>query len=251
MNSKFIKSAVIGLVVVLVLSLGIVAVFAQDDTTPDTDTETTPTLPFGRGDLDTDTAPTMPFGRGDFGGRGGHHDGADDEALAAALGITPEQLQAARQKVMADRLAQAVEDGSLTQDQANTMLAMEALKSYIDRDAILAAVLGMTVDELDAARADGTLSDLMAGIDQTELQEKTQAATEAAVQQAVSDNVITQDQADLVLEQMANGTNLLGRSGGHGHSGDFDGGRGGFRTAPDQTDDTESGEAVAPFAFGA
>jgi len=243
MNNKFIKSAVIGLVVVLVLSLGIVAVFAQDDTTPDTDTETAPTMPFGRGD----------FGdRGHFGGRGGHRDGADDEALAAALGITQEELQAARQRVMADQLAQAVEDGTVTQDQANTMLAMEALKSFIDRDEILAAALGMTVDELDAARADGTLYDLMAGIDQTELQEKTQAATEAAVQQSVSDNVITQAQADLVLEQMANGTSLLGRSGGHGHpDGDFGGGRGGFRTAPDQTDDAESGEAVAPFGFGA
>jgi hypothetical protein len=238
MNNKFTKSAVIGLVIVLVLSLGVVAAFAQDDTPPDTDTETFP-------------APAMPFGRGDFGGRGGHHSGADDEALAAALGITQEELQAARQEVMAERLAQAVEDGFLTQDQANTMLAMEALKSYIDRDAILAAALGMTVEEVEAAREDDTLYDLMAGIDQTELQEKTQAAMEAAVQQAVSDNVITQDQADLVLEQMANGASLLGRSGGHHHPGNFGGGRGGFRTAPDQTEDTESGEAAAPFAFGA
>jgi hypothetical protein len=237
MNKKFTKTMIIGLVTILVLALGTVAAFAQDDTTPDTDT--TPALPFG------------PGGFGSFGGPRGHHDfgGADDEALAAALGITVEELQAARQKVYVDRLAQAVEDGIITQEQADSMQAMNALKAYIDRQAILAEALGMTVNELEAARADGSLSDTLAGITPADLQERMQAATEAVVQQAVADGVITQAQADLVLEQIANGAGMIGGFGGHHGRGGM-GGFGGFhdfRTPP--ADDLDNDALTT--AFGA
>lgn len=231
MNNKFTKTMVIGFVVMLVLSLGAVAAFAQDDATPD-----------------TDTLPAMPFGRGGFGGHRGHHGfggGANEEALAEALGITVEELQAAREKLMAERLAQAVEDGYMTQEQADSMLAMHAVHAYIDRQAILADVLGLTVEELEAARADGSLYDTLANITPAELQARMQAAMEAAVQQAVADGAITQAQADLILEQIASGAGMMGRFGGH-HG--FGGGmRGGFRTPlPDDVD----GSAFAP-AFGA
>lgn len=209
MNNKMSKTVVVGVIVVLLLSLGVVAAFAQDDTT--TDVPTTPALPFGRG-------------------FGGHHgfghfgDGDNDRQaeLAAALGITVEELEAAQQKVFAENLAQAVEDGALTQDQANTMLAMHALKSYIDREAMMAEALGLTADELATAIEDGTLYDLLANITPADLQAKMQAAMETAVAQAVADNVITQEQADLVLAQLANGLGMMG--GRHG----FGGGRGGF-----------------------
>ena len=46
MNNKFTKTMVIGFIAILVLSLGTVAAFAQEDTTPDTDAQ--PALPFGR-----------------------------------------------------------------------------------------------------------------------------------------------------------------------------------------------------------
>jgi hypothetical protein len=221
MKNNFTKTMVISFVVILVLALGAVAAFAQNDTTPDTDT--TPALPSG------------PGGFRSFGGRPGHHDfgGSDDESLAAALGITVEELQAARQKVYADRLAQAVEDGYLTQEQADNMQAMNALKAYIDRQAILAEVLGMTAGELDAARDDGSLSDILANITPAELQERMQAATESAVQQAVADGVITQAQADLVLDQIANGAGMLGGFGGHHGRGGMDfGGSRGFSVPP-------------------
>jgi hypothetical protein len=232
MNNKLTKTMVVGLVAILVLSLGAVAAFAQDDAIPDTDTQ-----------------PALPYGRGGFAGPRGHHgfDGRDDETLAAALGITVEELQAARQKAAAERLAQAVEDGYLTQDQANTMLAMMALHEYIDRDAIMAQVLGLSTEELQAAREDGTLFDLLADITPADLQEKMQAAMEASVAQAVADNVITQDQAELVLEQMANGAGMMGKFGGHHGFG----GHGGFRGFPGAAQGSETGEAVAPFAFGA
>lgn len=204
MNNKLTKTMVLGFIVILVLSLGAVSVFAQDDTTPD-----------------TDTVPTMPFGRGGFGSFGGHHGhhgsgGADEEALAEALGITVEELQAARQKLMADRLAQAVEDGIMTQEQADTMLAMSAVKAYIDREVILADALDMTVEELEAAREDGSLYDILSAITPADLQAQMQAATESAVQQAAADGAITQAQADLITEQIANGAGMMGRFGGRG-----------------------------------
>lgn len=206
MTNKLAKTVIIGLVAVLVMSLGAVAVFAQDDTTPETPSN--PALPFGRG----------------FRGHG--HGDANDEALAAELGITVEELAAARQQVAADRIAQAVEDGLLTQDQANTMLAMQALQDYIDREAIMAEALGLSVDELTTAREDGTLRDLLSNITPAELQESMQAATEAAVQKAVADNVINQNQADLVLEQLQNGLGNHGRFGGHHGFGNHEGFRG-------------------------
>jgi hypothetical protein len=233
-NSRRTSVAIIALIAVLVMAVGAVAVLAQDDA-PDN--------------------PALPFGRGGFHGHGGHHgrgqsDG--DEDLAEALGITVEELQAARQKVYADRLAQAVEDGYLTQDQANTLLAMQALKGYLDRGAIMAQVLGLSLEEFEAAHEEGTtLRDLLADITPADLQERMQSAVEDAVQQAVEDNVITAEQAALVLERLQDGLGMPGAYGDHhgfgGHRG-F-GGRGfhdfhGFRGAP-QTDG--DGEAIYPF----
>lgn len=229
MTSRVAKTVIIGLLVVLIVSLGAIAVFAQDDS-PTPDTPAIPGIP-------------MPFGRG----FGGHHGfgrfGGDTDRqaqLADALGITAEELEAAQQKVLADNLAQMVEDGTLTQDQANTMLAMHALKSYIDREAIMAQALGLTADELAAAIEDGTLSDLLANTTPADLQAKMQAATETAVAKAVADNVITQEQADLVLAQLANGLGMMGRHHGSG------GGPGGFRGLGMIPRPDEAGATAAP-----
>jgi hypothetical protein len=249
MKNRSTKIIIIGLIAVLVMSLGALAVFAQDDAPPSDAPQN------GDTQQDAPVKPGMPFGRGNYHGWDdgfrGHGNSANDEALAEALGISLEQLQAARQKVYANRLAQAVEDGYLTQDQANTILAMEALKGYLDRTALIAQVLGISVDEFEAAHDDGTLNDLLANITPAELQEKMQAAVETAVQQAVTDNAITQEQADLVLAQIQNGLQFRGTMGpesfgGHhgGHGGrDFHG----FRGTP-QTDDAPS---ASPTGFGA
>lgn len=230
MNNRFTKTMVLGFIVILVLSLGAVSAFAQDDTT--TDSDANPALPFG------------------FGGHRGHHGsrGADEEALAEALGISVEELQAAREKIMADRLAQPLEDGTLTQEQADNIQAMQAVKEVIDREAILAEVLGMTVEELEVAREDGSLYDILANITPADLQEQTQAAMETAVNQAVADGAITQAQADLIIEQIANGEGRMGKFGGSGSFGGKRGGGmpGGFRTPlPDDADSTTT------TAFGA
>ena len=220
MKKPWNKTILVGVLVVLVMAIGAVSVFAQAGTQ-------TPVVP------DEDTA--VPYGDG-FYGRGGfdHHGmGGDNQAdLAAALGISVEELQAAQAKAQAARIAQAVEDGYLTQDQANLMLAMQALRGVVDHEALMAQALGITVEELQAAHDDGTLRDLLDNITPADLQAKVQAAYTAAVQQAVTDNVITQEQADLVLAQAADGMGFGfgGMRGGHGRGGmhSFGGGMRGF-----------------------
>lgn len=155
-----------------------------------------------------------------WGGPGDQGDSNWLENLAEALGITVDQLQEAQEQAYAATVTDAVAAGQLTQEQADQILARQALKSYVDRRAILAEALGMTVDELEAALADGQSPvDLMAaqGIDSTTLQANAQAAYEAAVQRAVTDGVITQAQADQILSD--GGFGLFGRGGFGGHDG--------------------------------
>jgi hypothetical protein len=162
-------------------------------------------------------------GGGFFGGLIGPDSGIDQEALLAeALGISVEELQTARQEA-ADLAIQArIDSGELTAEQAELLKARQAIHDYIDREALTAAALGMTVEELQAAHEAGT--DLPAlieekGLTEEEFQAALQSAYESAVQQAVEDGVITQAQADLLLSSDAG----MPFGGSHGFD---DGGRG-------------------------
>ena len=231
----------IGVIVVLVLGLMGSVVLAQD-ATPEAEAPAQESVP------NTESLPGgQRFGgRGDFGRR--MDNGTWLENLAEALGITTDQLEAAQNEAYAASVADAVAAGQITQEQADQILAAQALKNAINRQEIMATALGMTVDELEAARADGqTLVDLMVAqsIDSATLQANAQAAFEAAVQQAVADGVITQAQADAFLAQ--GGFNLFGGGGGGHHGGrDGRGGRGfGFPLAPDSaTPDTTAPETT-------
>lgn len=163
-------------------------------------------------------------------GRGfGHHFGfgadVDYEALLAdALGISVDELQAARQEAHDLAIQAAVEAGDLTQEQADMMAAMAALKGAIDPQAITAQVLGISVEELEELRGErGAMSDLLEekGLTQEEFRAQMQAAYEAAVAQAVEDGVITQEQADQILAGEAGfGRGFMpGGRGGHGGRG--------------------------------
>ncbi|MEA3336185.1 MAG: hypothetical protein U9R25_09775 [Chloroflexota bacterium] len=114
--------------------------------------------------------------------------------LAEALGISVAELENARDAAAAARLAQAVEDGRITQEQADLMQARQDLREYMD--------------------------DINFG-------ESMRQAYENALQQAVAAGVITQEQADSIL---SNGPVMRGFApkGGHrfdtfrgGGSGDF------------------------------
>ena len=187
--------------------------------------------------------------------RGLHHgflsrgNSAHDAYLAEALGITLEQLQAARRTAMAAYLADAVTAGDITQEQADLALARHALRDIIDQKALLAEALGMTEEELQAALDDGqSLPDLMAaqGMDADTLQTNVQAAYEAAVARAVADGVITQAQADAVLAQESN----FGLFGGHGRGGRGHHGRGGPWSLP-SLPDSDSDDATTDTNFDA
>jgi len=195
-------------------------------------------------------------GKGLHRGPGGY----TDSDLATALGITVDELTAARQKAFETALTQAVEKGLITQAQADDLKTNGSAFPYgnrwekwlaesgFDFDSLLADALGITVEKLqsaytqaynaniDQAVTDGTLTqeqaDLRKGMvalraDKT-FQASMQSAYEAAVQQAVKDGVITQAQADLIIKD-ASSTGSLFDMGGPRGFGDFGGGPGGGR----------------------
>jgi hypothetical protein len=174
-----------------------------------------------------------------------------DTDLAAALNITVDQLTAAREKAEAAALKQAVDQGLITQTQADDLAAgTDTLpfggrwESYlsqkgIDTNALLADALGIPVDELSAAQTaaqaaaqsartgetspDGQMTQEQTGLMQAEqalranesFQGAMQTAFEAAVKDAVSSGVITQAQADLILANQTGSSFGAGMRGGH------------------------------------
>lgn len=212
-------------------------------------------------DVTTTPEATTPTNPGNSTGRLGDRlpsGSSSSEELAAALGITTDELNTAYQAAYEKALAQAVEQGLITQTQADDLKAKGSTFHLggrgnrwlsggdIDFDALLAEALGISVDELQAAYSqayiaridqavtDGTMTaeqaDLMKGQyllrNNTAFQDAMQTAYQAAVQQAVSDGVITQAQADLILANSADHFDggmglpgLGGMGGGHGHHG--------------------------------
>ena len=131
-----------------------------------------------------------------------------DAHLADALGITVDELNAARQKAVLAAIDQAVAEGLLTEDEAELMKARNLVKDAIDTQALQAEALGMTADELQAALDEGqSLQDLLTAKDLTPAayREAYQAAYENAIQALVDQDVITADQAELLLTQPAAG----------------------------------------------
>lgn len=142
------------------------------------------------------------------------------EDLAAEKGVDMADVQVAMEAARAEAIAQAVTDGTITQAQADEMLSHAwqpngpmghggpgggLLEGVIDPAAMhetLANVLGVTVEELQAAREQGkTLEELAAekGVDMADVQAAMDAARTDAVNQAVADGIITQAQADQIL----------------------------------------------------
>lgn len=131
-----------------------------------------------------------------------------DALLADALGITVDELNAARQQANLAAIDQAVAEGLLTEDEAELMKARNLVKATIDTQALQAEALGMTADELQAALDDGqSLQDMLTAKDLTPAayREAYQAAYENAIQALVDQGVITADQAELFLTQPAAG----------------------------------------------
>jgi hypothetical protein len=183
-------------------------------------------------------------------GKGDAPLGNYNEALAEALGITLEELKAAYEKAFASAIESALDEGLLTQDQADNLLSGDRLGLRVrrgfrgfgeDMNEHLAEALGISVAELEAAQVqaretviadaleDGTITqeqaDLMnaRGAISTYVQEAMTKAYNEAVEQAVADGVITQAQADLLLENRPEGFRGPGGFPGFGGRGMFGG----------------------------
>ncbi len=142
-----------------------------------------------------------------------------EELLANALGITVEELEIAQAEAREAALVQAVEDGKITAEEADLIRAQWRLKTHIDHDALVAAALGITVEDLEAARDAGQdVRDLLEelGIDHETFKANLDAAYTAAVQAAVDAGVVTQDEADAILAGDV-GRGPGGDDGGRGH----------------------------------
>ncbi|MGB1251583.1 MAG: hypothetical protein ACPG8W_13280 [Candidatus Promineifilaceae bacterium] len=203
----------------------------------------------------------LPVGRRGHGGKGHAKFGKIDRAaiVAEALGITVDELKAARQEgttlnelaeangttmdavkevlvtATVDAVNQAVADGDITQERADMVLAKIELKSLAhdifnkeDAATIAAEMLGITVDELKAARKEGTKLNELAeanGTTAEAIKEAVKSAREAAIQAAVDDGTLTAEQG----EQLLNGR---GHKKGHGFGGHKHNGRNNRKAAP-------------------
>jgi len=135
---------------------------------------------------------------GSFSFRGGTgfpgNPGAQQEALASALGITLAQLQTAEQQASDNAIQQAVTQGLITQDQANNMILRGygfrggfedrgfGANSGIDYNQLLANALNITTQQLQSAQ---------------------QTALKSVLDQAVANGTLTQDQANLIEAEQA------------------------------------------------
>jgi hypothetical protein len=192
---------------VLVFALGVMAFspgFAASSglTLQTEDDDTDETLPWNGG-----FGGLRGFGRGfGMGGRFGFGTSFDYDAfMADALGVTIAELQAARQVANAAALDQAVAEGYLTEEQAELMEARQALMQFIDMDEILATALGISEDDLTAARQEGKsmfslLEEL--DLDAGDVHDAMQSVYKQVIEKGIEEGVITESQA----KQLQNGS---------------------------------------------
>ena len=78
-----------------------------------------------------------------------------DTLLAEQLGMSVEELSAARDEAFELTVQAGLDSGQLSEEQAELMRAHHALKDYIDHEALLAGALGISPEDLQAAREQG------------------------------------------------------------------------------------------------
>lgn len=168
----------------------------------------------------------------------------DDEALAEALGISVEELQAAHLEANTAAIEQAVDEGLITQEQAERLLSDGHLRRgrfglrglSVDYNVYLAEALGISVEALETAKLeaqralisraveDGRLTEEQADLALAKIAvrpyvwEAMTAAYEEALQQAVADGAITEAQAELLRSNLETGPGFGPEWGGFGRS---------------------------------
>ncbi len=123
--------------------------------------------------------------------------------LAQALGISEEQLHAAQREASLAWIDYLVSEGRLDETKADLWRARVLVRPYLDPQALVAQALGLSVEEVQQACAEGkTLADLLEqqGMDRRTFVQALQQAADEALQQAVADGVITEEQADALRQ---------------------------------------------------
>lgn len=154
--------------------------------------------------------------------------------FAAELGLTVEELEAAKDAAKDAALAEALANGDITQEQIDLYEAKKAFNAVFDKKAAAAAALGLTVEELEAAKDAGTSkSELLeeAGLTKEEARAAMAEAKADALSEAVANGDITAEQAELI-ENAPEGR----RGGKHGGRGKGQRNRGNGVTAPEAQD---------------
>jgi hypothetical protein len=182
---------------------------------------------------------------------------ANNEYLADALGITQDELTAAQTKAREAGVQKAVEDGLITQAQADAILNktgadlrgvhIDLKGTNLDQEQLLADALGISTEKLQAAEETAAKAELAQAVTDgrmTQAQADEITAERAlqkyisdkgffksAVESAVKDGVITQTQADTILSRNPQGTfgGGWGRGGMDGGPGEHGGEHGGAR----------------------
>ena len=142
------------------------------------------------------------------------------DGAAAAGDITAEQAERLRALIGAGRDA-------LTADQILLLRGVRGAVS-VDRTAVYASLLGITVEEVEAARGDGTLRDRLAGVSRVALAAALVDARDAALDAAEEAGDLTPEQAAL-LRDAGYGAGFGGCGGGKGWGPDGRGGDKGKR----------------------
>lgn len=221
------KRKMIGIAVVVIALVAFAATAVAQEPDP-------PDVPeFDRGD---GVFPGRRFGmRGEFHGFGHGFQGGEARqgALADALGIPVEELEDAQQQARKTMIEDAVDNGLLSEQQAEMMLSLDALKNYIDREELVTQALGVSPDDFQEARENGTISDLIEELGgAAAVREKLAAAHEQALEDAVADGVISPELAERLSGSQRFGFGLGGPRGFHNFGGRGTGngfGQGGVR----------------------
>lgn len=137
--------------------------------------------------------------------------------LAANLGLDQDKVSAAIEATKKQMLEEAVQDGKLTQEQADKIASDPTSMGFgfpgkghkmgakgFNQDNI-AKVLGITVDELKTQLQSGkNIQDLIseAGLTAEQFHEKMLELEKEAIAKDVESGKITQDQADKILERL-------------------------------------------------
>ena len=126
-----------------------------------------------------------------------------DALLAEALDITVEELQSARGEAFRAAVEQAVDEGYLAPNRADKMLAVHAMRQYLDLGELAAKALGISIEELQEVRQERQFRQLLEDLEMTpaDVRDAVREQFEITVDNAFEQGVITEGQAELLKEQ--------------------------------------------------